>query len=452
MQKKGKNRHITLEMVYDMENLKLADKIARRGKTNNYGVRKFDKDREKNLLKLQEEIKNGTFETPKPKIELQRCDNNKVRSLSKVHYYYHVAHHALMNVIMPIINRSYYYESSASIENRGIHYSVKHIRKYLDLNKNKDLWWTQIDFIKFYHNIKRDRIFSDLCKTFTNPGIRWMLRDIIWSLRDENGLGKSDGNTGMGIGLYPVQPLVNFYLNKLDRRISAIPGIKMYRYCDNILLIGTSPEVVWQAINLILDFAKNELDQPVHTNIGVQKLDDVHPIDFIGYKFYKTYTWIRDSIKYKFKQKMKVLKNDPEKLERVLAAYKGWLMHCSGLSLWKHVTGMNKFSELGLGQNKVTLDKNGKRIFDARYVPMYSLVGRELEILDFEEGCTTANGNRTFIKARDVKDNEQIKFCTANDKMVSILKEAKEKLLLPFSTKIEQLRRNNSPKIEYYFT
>lgn len=446
---KGKNRHITLEMVYDIENLKLADKIARKGKSKNYGVRLFDKYKWKNLRRLRKEIKAMTYKTPQPKIELQLCDNNKIRSLSKLPYYYHVAHHALMNVIMPVIHKSYYYESSASITGRGIHYAVKHVRKFLDKNRNKDLWWAQLDFVKFYHNVKRDKIYESLCEKFTDPGIRWLLRDVIWALGSHNGLEESDGNTGMGIGLYPVQPLVNFYLNKLDRKLAALPGIKMYRYCDNILLIGTSAKAVWDAINLVLGYAKDVMEQPVHDNIGVQKLDEKHPIDFIGYKFYKTYTWIRDSIKYKFKRKVKKYSSNINKLMPVLAAYKGWLMHCSGLKLWRRVTGINVFSELGLSKVSTTLE--GKRVFSVEYTPLYQLDGKKVIIEDFEEGCTTKFGSRTYVLYRDAESNVQKKFCTANVHMIDTLKEAKEKGLLPFIATIAS-RRYGANKVEYYFT
>ena len=47
---RGKHRNVKIEQVYDMQNLKLAEKEARRGKGNKYGVRKFDKDKEGNLL------------------------------------------------------------------------------------------------------------------------------------------------------------------------------------------------------------------------------------------------------------------------------------------------------------------------------------------------------------------------------------------------------------------
>lgn len=40
-----------------MDNLRLADEKARKGKRNTYGVRVFDKNREDNLLKLHEMLK-----------------------------------------------------------------------------------------------------------------------------------------------------------------------------------------------------------------------------------------------------------------------------------------------------------------------------------------------------------------------------------------------------------
>ena len=53
------------EKVISLENLKLADEKARKGKLRSYGVQQHDKNRDANILALHESLKNGTFKTSK---------------------------------------------------------------------------------------------------------------------------------------------------------------------------------------------------------------------------------------------------------------------------------------------------------------------------------------------------------------------------------------------------
>ena len=51
------------QQIISVENLQLADINARKGKLKTYGVRHHDRDREANILKLHEALKNHTFKT-----------------------------------------------------------------------------------------------------------------------------------------------------------------------------------------------------------------------------------------------------------------------------------------------------------------------------------------------------------------------------------------------------
>ena len=338
--KKGKNRHIKLEQVYNMDNIRLADKNARKGKARKYGPRKFDKKKEENLQLLRKSIISREYKTMSPIFEERFCDT-KVRVLSKVYYPYHVAHHAFMQVVGPVMHRSYYYESAASINGRGIHYAKKHLEKYLRKHPNWKIYYTQVDFKKFYHNVNRQKLYNKFCQTFTDEGLRWLAKDIIWSLGKHNGLGESDGTIGIGIGMYPVQPLINFYLNDFDRDVSGIKKIKMLRYCDNILLLSTDKKQLEKAIKTIFKWAYEIFCQPIHTNIGIQLLCENHPISFVGYKFYQNKTFVRNNIRKRFFRKFKQAKKD--KLRQVLISYKGWYECCNALGLWRQVTHMHSY-------------------------------------------------------------------------------------------------------------
>lgn len=51
------------EKVISIDNLRLADERARKGKLHSYGVQLHDKNREAHILTLHEQLKNGTFKT-----------------------------------------------------------------------------------------------------------------------------------------------------------------------------------------------------------------------------------------------------------------------------------------------------------------------------------------------------------------------------------------------------
>lgn len=430
---KGKNRHITLEQVYDMDNLRKADKEARKGKAGTYGVRKFDRDREGNLLKIRQQIMSRTYHTSTPKLEERFCDK-KVRVLCKVTYYDHVAHHALMQVIMPVLNRTYYYESAASIKGRGIHYLLRHVRKYIDLHPGP-LWWGQIDFVKMYPNFNRQRLYDHLCKEFTNEGIRWMLHDVIWAMGEKTGLTAThigDGNHGVGTGLYTTQPLVNFDTGPLLRMLAAMPGVKVFCYCDNIVFLGDSPKAVWDAILAAKDYVENEMGQPLHDNIGVQLLAEEHPVDFIGYLLFKDHTLVRKDTKYRFKRKLK--NATEEKRPAILASYKGWLKHCDGLHLWRKVTNMYSFSDLNIEPKETLVD--GHRFFDVPIIKPSFVCNQKIEVHDYESGCSTKNGdNRTWVKIRF--NGHYYKFCTANKKLIAVLDEIDKQGKFPFEATLK---------------
>lgn len=441
---KGKNRKVTLELVYQRENIEKAVKSSKRNKHNSYGVRKFDKDLEANIRKIEHELKTQTYVSSPPKFEKSRGAGKK-RVLAKVKHYDNVIDHALMQVIGDVLIKSYFYESAASIPGRGIDYTMNHIRKYIDKHKGQTIYWSTLDFVKFYHYIVRQKIYDRLCMTFTNSGIRWLLHEIIWYLGEHNGLFPDDGTRGVGLGRYPIQPLVNFYLNDMDRDIARVKGCKNFRYCDNVLIMGTSIESVWEGNRVALGYADVYLEQEMHKNISVQVLTEDNPIIFVGRKFFKDHTLIINKTKYNFKRKAK--QEDEAKRRKSLASYKGILMHIDGLHLWQKVTGMKKFSDFSINQNETIV--NGKEYVDVPVVQASFLKDRKLIVKRIIENCTTKHGDgRMFIVVEE--NGHECKFCTNNERLKNTMSKVKEMDGFPFEA---TLRCSNiqGNKINIYF-
>lgn len=444
---RGKHRQVKLEQVYDMQNLILADRNARKGKGNSFGVRRFDKNREKNLLNIQAMLRDRTYHTSPVKEEHKMCPCGKERVISKLPYYPdHIIHHALMQVIGPAMTASYYPNSFASIKGRGIELARRRTRRWIDLNRDKDIVFAKLDFTKFYHNIDQAKCYVSLCKMYHDDGIRYLLKEVVTAIKE-----------GLGIGLYPIQPIANFYLSPMFRKMDTEYGknIHLLVYCDDIVVLGFDTKTVWKAVVDIRKYADRILQQPLHTNVNVEHLTDDVGLSFVGFVFYKSYTLIRKKMRQRMKRKVKEADKKitmgragaEERKHEILASYKGWLMHSNGRNLWQKVTGMKKFSELNI--KKETIDKDGRVYYDVPLVNAGFLVDRTIVVKDFQPGVQTKNGGGRYVVLVE-EGGRECKFMTNNARLKNILDQCKENDLFPFEAKFRR-RNSNRGIADYYF-
>ena len=444
---RGKHRNLKLSQVWDMDNLIAAEKEARKGKTDKYGVRKFDKNPKENLLRIQKMLQDRTYKTADARTDRQYCPCGKWRDITKVrHCPDNIIYHALMRVIGNTLTKSFHFDSYASVKGKGTAFARRRVRRFLDKNSHRDIVWAKIDFEKFYFNIRQEVVYARLCKMFHDDGIRWLLREIITTVEE-----------GFGIGLYPVQTIANFHLNELDRLVGkTLHGkVRVFRYCDDILLAGYDSKEVWKAIDIIRRYAETVLRQPLHTNVNVEHVTDDTGIDFVGYRFYRHYTFIRKKMKMRFKRKMiryerRERNGDDsvaEKKRQTLASYKGWLMHCNGKHLWFKITGMKNFSDLNIKHESVT--KDGQVYFDVPAVSCGFIAGREVIVKDYQEGVKTKNGDGRFVVLIE-EGGRECKFITNNPRLKDVLRQCREQDAFPFKAKFKSKPLGGN-KIDYYF-
>ena len=84
-----------------MDNLRLADERARKGKNHSYGVRVHDKHAEADLLALHEALKAGTYKTSE--YSVFTIYEPKERIIYRLPYFPdRIVHHAIMNILEPV--------------------------------------------------------------------------------------------------------------------------------------------------------------------------------------------------------------------------------------------------------------------------------------------------------------------------------------------------------------
>src|SRR5438105_1658277 len=97
--------------VVSWPNLLLAARKARRGKRGRDAVQRFDFDQERQLLRLQEELLNGSYVPGL--FTTHWITRPKPRLISAAPYRDRVVHHAVMNVLEPILDRHFHPDSYA---------------------------------------------------------------------------------------------------------------------------------------------------------------------------------------------------------------------------------------------------------------------------------------------------------------------------------------------------
>lgn len=117
--------------IISVENLREADRKARKGKTHTYGVRVHDKNREANILALHEALLTKTFKTSP--YDVFTIFEPKERLIFRLPYYPdRIVHHAIMNVLEPIWVRTFTHNTFSCVKGRGIEGCARHIDKIIE--------------------------------------------------------------------------------------------------------------------------------------------------------------------------------------------------------------------------------------------------------------------------------------------------------------------------------
>jgi retron-type reverse transcriptase len=302
------------DKITSLKNLQDADVKGQKGKANQYGVMLHNRNKESNLLVLQDMLMSKTYRTSTYDIFTIR--EPKERIVYRLPYFPdRIAHHAIMNVLEPIFVKSFTADTYSCIKKRGIHSLLQNLKHELN-----DIHGTQyclkLDIKKFYPSIDHNMLKGLLRRKFKDNDLLWLLDEII------------DSAPGLPIGNYLSQYLANFYLTYFDHWIKEEKMEKYYyRYADDIVILHSDKGKLHELLADIKIYLE-ELKLEVKDNHQVFPVDS-RGIDFVGYVFRHSHIRIRKSIKQSFARKLSRNPAHPSK-----ASYRGWLGHCNA----KHLT------------------------------------------------------------------------------------------------------------------
>ena len=176
---KMKTYNHLFEQICSFENLLSAAKKAQKGKRSKQDVAMFNFRLEHELLKLQEELLNGTYQ-PGEYYEFYIFEPKK-RMISAAPYRDRVVHHALCNVIEPIFDKSFIYDTYACRKGKGTHRAVERFTQFCRKNK----YVLKCDIKKYFPSIDHEILYELICHKIRDRRTLWLIKLIIDSSNEQ---------------------------------------------------------------------------------------------------------------------------------------------------------------------------------------------------------------------------------------------------------------------------
>ncbi len=277
-------------------NLLLAARKARRGKRRRPCVERFHFNAEWELLRLRDELLAGTY-APGP-FTTHTIHRPKRRLISAAPYRDRVVHHALMNVLEPVLDRGFHPHSYACRKGKGTQAAADRLQHLL----GQYHYLIPCDVTKFFPSIDHDILKGLLRRKVKCRPTLALIERVIDTSNDQDSplhyfpadhlFTPAERRRGLPIGNLTSQWFANLYLDGLDHFVTARLGFGGYvRYCDDFVLLGDDPAELRAAFDRVVEYAAG-LRLKLHTE-RAELRPTRRGVTFVGFRTWPTHRYLR---------------------------------------------------------------------------------------------------------------------------------------------------------------
>ncbi|MBI2325851.1 group II intron reverse transcriptase domain-containing protein [Candidatus Collierbacteria bacterium] len=359
--------------LYDLENLLYAYAQAQQDNRYKRKICAFTFSLEENLFDLRWELSRGLY-VPRPYTYFMLHDP-KTRSIAAPNFRDRVVQHALVNVIQPLFERQFIYDSYACRTNKGTHFAAKRLKKFLMAarsfhGKDTPIYVLQCDIRKFFQSVSWDILLKIIGKTISCQKTVSLIKTIVTThhnvvpaqtpLCSQLSLFSSSENpaetsisvaqrTGLPIGNLTSQLFANVYLNALDHFIKDRLRIRWYgRYMDDFFVLHHDRAYLKQLCDTINTFLQQKLHLCLHPKkLTIKNVSSGVP--FVGYRIFYDHVLVRGNtlrrIERSYRSKVKQAKHGrltSQKLAQTKASIIGHFKHANSYGLTKKLFEKNE--------------------------------------------------------------------------------------------------------------
>jgi len=324
--------------IISIKNLFLAWRKARKGKTKKDYVIEFEQDTLGNLLKLHEELKNGTYKPEHLRIFILR--DPKTRKISKADFRDRVIHHALVRILESIFENSFIYDSCANRKGKGNLFALKRFDKFkrkVSRNGKTNGWFNnnqisgfclKADIKHYFQEVNHEILLKIINKKIKDEKVLDLIKKILVN-------GQERENMGMPLGNLTSQFFANIYLNELDYFVKHELKAKYYiRYVDDFVLLSSSKEQLEEWKAKISEFLINNLKLELHPDKS-KIIPLSRGIDFVGFRNFYYFRLLRKRNERNMFAKVEKYKSGEILKEKLLESFQGWNAYAKWANSYK---------------------------------------------------------------------------------------------------------------------
>ena len=317
------------------DNLLLAYQKASKGKRGHPNVATFDHRLEDNLLQLQIELQ--TFMYQPGAYASFHIHEPKRRLISAAPFRDRVVHHALCNLIEPIFERSFIFDSYANRIGKGTHRALNRAQEF----SRKYQYVLQCDARQFFPSVDHALMHNELEKKISDKNVLWLCDRILTSgicvLSNEYEMTWFDGDDlfaslrprGIPIGNLTSQFWGNVFMNPFDHFIKRGLRCEAYlRFVDDFLLFAHDKETLWRWLAAI-ESRTERMRLSIHPNAAPRPVTE--GFTFLGFKIFPQHRRLKRQKGLYYQRKLKTMRSDYAErhitFEQLTASVQGWSNH-----------------------------------------------------------------------------------------------------------------------------
>ncbi|BES53379.1 RNA-directed DNA polymerase [Aeromonas phage phiWae15] len=260
----------------------------------------------------------------------------KQRLISAPRFSDRVVHRAIMDVLEPVIDPRFIFDSYACRKGKGAHAGANRVQHWMRVVKRNHgaLFCLKADISKYFASIDHGRLKALLRRAVPCQRTLSLLDAIIDS---------SPGTPGVGIplGNLTSQLFANLYLHELDRYAKHDLGIRYYaRYMDDFVVVHHNKGQLHRWRAMIEAFLWNSLRLTTNSKTQVFPVGQSgRSLDFLGYRIYPTHRLLRKSSVKRIRYKLRCFsrKHAAGALNHTAcrACVQSWQAHASHANTWR---------------------------------------------------------------------------------------------------------------------
>jgi retron-type reverse transcriptase len=335
-------RHL-YPQVWDWENLYLAWRKARKGKRGLEPAATFEYNLETNLLRLMRELRDKTYR-PSPYTSFYIHDPKR-RLISAALFRDRVVHHALCNVIEPLFERRFIFDSYANRTGKGTHRALDRCQQFA----RRYRYVLPCDVRRFFPSIDHPTLKGILGRVIADSDVMWLVErilesgvgvlsseyEMVWFPEDD--LFAANRPRGLPIGNLTSQFWANCFLDPFDHFIKRELRCKAYlRFVDDFLLFADDKPTLW-------GWREAALGYLAHLRLTIHERQ-AHPrpvtegIPFLGFVVFPTHRRLKRRNVVNYRRRLRGLLvayyTGDLPTDQVSASVLGWINHARYGDTW----------------------------------------------------------------------------------------------------------------------